>query len=122
MLKGEISETVAILSRLKRLNINLYALTNWSHETFPYALKTCSCFKNFLEYRGFENQEIKTWDKKIFEILLLRNGLKAEESVFVDDNLHNVKAAKALGFTGIHFTSPQNLRDELKNLNFEITK
>jgi len=51
--------------------------------------------------------------------LLTRNNLKAEESVFIDDNLPNVNAAKALGFAGIHFTSPQKLHLELKEMGFE---
>ena len=57
-------------------------------------------------------------DKKIFEILLFRNGLKAVESVFIDDNLRNVEAAIALGFTGIHFISPQKLHAELRSIGF----
>lgn len=114
MLKGEISETVAILEKLKHSKVNLYALTNWSHETFPYALKTCPCLQHFLDIVVSGKEKVIKPDKKIFEILLIRNNLKAEESVFIDDNLPNIKAAIELGFKGIHFTSPQKLQLELK--------
>ena len=40
MLKGEIEGTVAVLEKIKQKgNVKLYALTNWSAETFPVALK-----------------------------------------------------------------------------------
>ena len=39
MLKEEISGTVKILRDLKRNNYRLIALTNWSAETFPIAIK-----------------------------------------------------------------------------------
>src|SRR4030095_3574020 len=36
MLGGPIDETVEILHRLRQMpHLKLYALTNWSHETFP---------------------------------------------------------------------------------------
>lgn len=121
MLKGEISATVAILEKLKHSRINLYALTNWSHETFPYALKTCPCLQHFLDIVVSGKEKVIKPDKKIFEILLTRNNLKATESVFIDDNLPNVNAAKALGFVGIHFTSPQKLHLELKEMGCDST-
>ena len=39
MLKGEIKGTVEILHKLKRKKYKLIALTNWSSETFPVAVK-----------------------------------------------------------------------------------
>lgn len=39
MLKDEISGTVKIIQDLKKNNYRLIALTNWSAETFPIAIK-----------------------------------------------------------------------------------
>jgi len=33
--------------------------------------------------------------------------------LFIDDNLRNIIAAKELGIQCIHFTSPQQLKEEL---------
>ena len=116
MLKGEISATVAILHQLKRLNFKLYSITNWSHETFPYARKTCPCLQHFLDIVISGEEKVIKPNKKIFEILLIRNNLKATESVFIDDNFNNITAARELGFAGIHFLNPEQLSVELTNI------
>ena len=43
--------------------------------------------------------------------------MKPEESLFIDDNKRNIEAAKALDIQSIHFSSPQQLKKELKKLN-----
>jgi 2-haloacid dehalogenase len=53
-------------------------------------------------------------DQAFYKILLDRYHLHADESLFIDDNLRNVKAAEALGITSIHFQSPGQLREQLK--------
>ena len=40
-------------------------------------------------------------DARIYQALLDKYSLKADECVFIDDNLANVQAAFALGFAGI---------------------
>ena len=47
MLKGEIIESVNILKKLKSKNYKLIALTNWSFETFPVAIKRFDFLKLF---------------------------------------------------------------------------
>ena len=55
-------------------------------------------------------------DARIFRILLDRHGLNANETVFIDDNAGNARAATALGMHGIHFQSAPQLRGELTSL------
>ena len=55
-------------------------------------------------------------DPRIFEIILERYGLSARESVFIDDNQRNVKAARRLSMTGIRFETPQKLSEQLVRL------
>jgi 2-haloacid dehalogenase len=52
-------------------------------------------------------------DPRIYRLALERNRLRAETTLFVDDAMHNVQAARALGLPAIHFQSPQTLRAEL---------
>ncbi len=54
-------------------------------------------------------------DPAFYKVLLNRFHLEANEALFIDDNLRNVKAAEALGITSIHFHSPGQLRDQLKD-------
>jgi 2-haloacid dehalogenase len=116
MMSGQIEGTVAILEELYAKGVPLYALTNWSAETFPHGLKRFEFFKRF---RGIvvsgELKLIKP-DRRIFQHLLDTYDLKAQDAVFIDDALHNVAGAAALGIHGIHFTGPALLRQELTEL------
>jgi epoxide hydrolase-like predicted phosphatase len=55
-------------------------------------------------------------DPRIYHLALEKLGVRPEESVFLDDVLVNVEAARSLGMTGIHFTQPDKALDELKQL------
>ena len=47
MLRGEIPENVATLRKLAETDFELFGLTNWSAETFPYALANYDFFEHF---------------------------------------------------------------------------
>ena len=115
MLKGPIEGTVEVLKLLKLNNKHrIYALTNWSAETFPRALELF----NFLHW--FDGRIVSGEEKtrkpfqEIYELTLSRFGLNASETLFIDDNLRNIKAAENCGIQSIHFQSPALLIDELK--------
>jgi epoxide hydrolase-like predicted phosphatase len=55
-------------------------------------------------------------DPRIYRIALEELQARADESVFIDDMLVNVEAARAVGMAGIHFTQPQQALEELKHL------
>ena len=55
-------------------------------------------------------------DPRIFHLALENLDAKPEESVFIDDVLVNVEAARAIGMAGIHFTQPEQALEELKRL------
>lgn len=48
-------------------------------------------------------------DSRIYEIAAELAGAVPERCLFVDDRLENVTAARALGMTGVHFRSVQDL-------------
>ena len=53
---------------------------------------------------------------EIYHTTLNRYNLKAEESLFIDDNKRNIEAARALNINCIHFKSPDQLEQELQKL------
>jgi 2-haloacid dehalogenase len=116
MVPGAIEGTVKILSELKERETPLYALTNWSHETFPIARPRFPFFEWFdgIVVSG-EIGLIKP-DARIYQHLLERFGLQAEDCVFIDDSAANVAGAEAVGITGLHFQSPEKLRRDLSGL------
>jgi epoxide hydrolase-like predicted phosphatase len=55
-------------------------------------------------------------DLRIFQKALERIGVKPEESVFVDDWLRNVEAARSIGINAIQFIQPEETLNELQEL------
>jgi len=55
-------------------------------------------------------------DPRIYRLALKKLGVQPSESVFLDDVLVNVEAARSVGMAGIHFTQPDKALDELKQL------
>ena len=51
--------------------------------------------------------------KKIYDITINRFNLKPDETLFIDDNLRNIKGAKKLGINTIHYSSPKKLKADL---------
>ncbi len=117
MLGDAIAENVDLLHHLLDHSAHdIYALTNWSAETFPIALERYDFLHRFMGIVVSGEEKMKKPDSRIYSILLERYGLVAEESLFIDDNLHNVQAAIDLGIRGIHFTNHQTLRHDLQSL------
>ncbi len=113
MLGGDIGGTVELLAELRATGVPLYALTNWSAETFGIARERFG----FLEWFdgvvvSGEERMIKP-DPAIFRVLLDRFGLDPETTFYVDDSEANVAAADRLGFDAVRFTDPERLRRDL---------
>lgn len=117
MLGGPIHETVEIFRELKfHTDLKLYALTNWSAETFPVALELYD-FLHWFDGRLVSGEEMMRKPMPaIYQRLVDRFGIQPEKAIYVDDNLRNVLPARELGFHGIHFKSPQQFRKELVEL------
>lgn len=113
MLGGEINGTVQILRELKQNGYPVYALTNWSAETFPLAQAKFPFLKEFNGIVVSGHEKCTKPEPRLYQILLERYHLQAKDCIFIDDNPANVTAAQALGFDGILFTSPEELRTGL---------
>ena len=121
MLKSDIPHNVEVLRKLEHSKYELFGLTNWSAETFLYALENYDFFKIFggkIVVSGTEKL-IKP-DPAIWEVLLNRYQIKAEESVFIDDNAKNIEVAKSLGFICIHIKKDTDLEKELRELGVQF--
>jgi len=116
MVPGPIHGTVDILSDLKRRGTPLYALTNWSAETFPIARPRFPFFDWFDGIVVSGEVRLVKPDARIYRHLLDQFGLQAADCVFIDDSPANVAGAEAVGITGLHFTSPEKLRRDLAEL------
>jgi 2-haloacid dehalogenase len=116
MLKSEIPETVSLLYQLKK-KYKLYGLTNWSAETISIAYDRFPFFKEFDGIVVSGHEKMIKPNQEIYHLLLNRYNIKAENTIFIDDNLKNIKAAEEIGLHAIHFESPAQLETRLSSLN-----
>jgi 2-haloacid dehalogenase len=116
MIPGAIDESVAIVHELKRAGVPIYALTNWSSETFPPQRRRFPFLALFDGIVVSGDEGVIKPDPRIFHILLERYRIPAEAAVFIDDVPGNATSATNLGIHGIHFRTPALLRAELAAL------
>lgn len=114
MLLGPIEASVAVLEELyKEGQCRLLALTNWSHETWPIALKNFSYLELFEGIVVSGHEGVCKPDREIFDLLVRRYELVPEKTYFTDDSLKNIEAAQRLGFQTHHFVDSQGLKEDL---------
>ena len=116
MLAGPISGTVDILTKLNSQRVPLYALSNWSAETFPAAQKRFEFLKWFRGVMLSGEVKLLKPDPRIFTLFVKTFAIDPTLTVYIDDRKPNVEAAIALGMHGIHFTDARALRTELAGL------
>jgi 2-haloacid dehalogenase len=113
MLGGDIPGAVELLAELRATGLPLYALTNWSAETFVVARERFAFLDWFDGLLVSGEERIIKPDPAIFELLLDRFGLDPGSTFYVDDSPANVAAAAALGLDAVRFTGPGQLRRDL---------
>ena len=116
MLAGPIHGTVDILRELRDQGTPLYALTNWSAETFPLARERYDFLHWFLGMVVSGVEKLVKPDPRIYRLLIERHGIDPAASVYIDDDPVNARVATELGLHGIHFTGPDALRDDLERV------
>ena len=113
MLAGDLPGTVEALAELRAAGVPLYALTNWSAETFAITRERFEFLDWFDGLLVSGEERMTKPDPAFFQLLLDRFGLDPGATVFVDDAEANVAAARELGIDAVRFTGPGQLRREL---------
>jgi 2-haloacid dehalogenase len=114
MLPSDIPGTVVVLQRLSEAGVPLYAITNYSSEKFIETKERFPFFSLFRDIVVSGDERLLKPEAEIFRLCLDRNGLKADDCVFIDDVAHNIDGARAVGIDAILFTSPEKLEHDLK--------
>ena len=121
MMGGIAEANVKLLRKLhQQQKYPLYAITNWSAETYPIALRKYDFLHFFQDTVVSGEEKLLKPDAAIYQLLLDRNQLKAEECVFMDDAAENVDGARRLGMQAIHLTPQTELAGELRQLGLVI--
>ncbi|HTE09065.1 MAG TPA: HAD hydrolase-like protein, partial [Flavitalea sp.] len=90
MLKGPVDGTVEILRKLKKKgDLKLYALTNWSAETFPVALNRFD-FLHWFDGRLVSGEEkMRKPFRPIYDTIIKKFNINPGTAIYIDDNARN---------------------------------
>lgn len=120
MLKGPIAGTVAILQALHAAGVPLYALTNWSAETYPIAEELYGFLGLFRGVVVSGRIGLIKPDAAIYSHTIARFGVEPGRTAFIDDSAKNVAGAEAAGLKALHFTGPETLARDLAGLGLPV--
>lgn len=112
-LVGSHEDTVAILRELKSRGTPLYALSNWSEEMFPHAEDRYDWLGLFDGVVVSGRVKMVKPERDIFDHLIERYDLRAEDLFFIDDHEPNIIAARSYGIAAHHFRDAARLRQAL---------
>lgn len=110
------SYAVPWVCSLKKQGLKVYVLSNFSEKIW----KECIDALEFFEFTdggiiSYKEHLIKP-DQAVYQLLLERYGLCADECVFIDDLEENVKAARLCGINGIVFKNYEQAKKELNDM------
>ncbi len=102
---------------LKEQGYNIYLLTNYPEEMFALHCKTKFDFFGYVDGMVVSSHcKIIKPDERIYQLLMSKYNLKADECVFLDDRAKNTATACALGMKAITVTDPVQARKALSEL------
>ncbi len=108
------------IDALKAAGYGVYCITNFTPAGY-YQCYDCITFVEKFDGSIFSFKEgLLKPEPAIYQLLLDRYDLKAEECVFIDDTEENVLGARNLGFTGIVFKGYDDAVEKLNNLGINL--
>jgi putative hydrolase of the HAD superfamily len=114
------SETVALMEELKAAGYLLGILSNVPHDFLAWARKNLPVFS--LPHIGLYSCDVNLVkpEEAIYRKLLSMSGVEADELVFFDDKVENIKGAEAIGIKAILWENPKEARRELISLGVKL--
>jgi epoxide hydrolase-like predicted phosphatase len=111
-----IQGTARLIRQLKA-NYKLALLSNTNEWDFEHEIRRHESFHLFDAVTlSFIVREMKP-GRKIYMDALGKLNLKPEECIYIDDIREYAEAAGAIGITGIHYVSHEQLVDSMRSLN-----
>ena len=113
MIRGTFNSSIQVLNKLKKQNFNCYVLSNWSAETFVGMTDDYPFLQLFNGLLISGEDKMMKPNAEIYELAITRFNLIPQETVFIDDKLENVEAAKNLDLKTIHLLDPNKIELEI---------
>ncbi len=111
-----IESTYPVVKELKDRGYKLYTLTNAAERFRVYYLNN-PAFELMDGFVVSAEEKLLKPDRRIYQVLLDRYNLKAEECFFIDDSAANIEGAAKLGIRGLVFDGdPTKILDAVASL------
>jgi 2-haloacid dehalogenase len=108
--------TASVIRELRSRGLKVYALSNWSAETYPLALGRVPELTLFDDVLISGEAKRTKPDPLLFEQAIERFAIDPVATVFVDDQIDNLEGARKAGLIAIHFTDSTALRSTLTDM------
>ena len=110
-----IAGTVQLVEDLAAAGVHLYVLSNMPVSTYEFLTRKHEFFRHFRELVISGAILMIKPEPAIYKHLVEKTGIVPAESVFLDDLLKNVIAARECGLHAIQFAGADAARAELRN-------
>jgi epoxide hydrolase-like predicted phosphatase len=110
---------VGLIEELHK-NYKTGLLSNASSEYLRLILKEQDLVRLFDEIVVSAEIGLAKPSADIFHYILEKMAIEPETTIFIDDNIRNIEAAKALGITGLVYSDKEKLLEELSGLGIDI--
>lgn len=109
-----IEGTVSIYNEIKDKGYKMYILSNYHRKAFEITYKNNEFLSKADGIVVSHELNMLKPEPEIYDYLLKKYSLKAEETLFIDDTLINIEGARKAGIDTIHFTDGNALRKSLE--------
>lgn len=110
---GPVPGTAALIQRLARREVPLFAITNFGAEFWQQFRPTEAVLDHFRDIVVSGEERLVKPDPAIFRLAERRFGVEAGAMLFIDDNPDNIAAAQALGWQTHQFFDAKALEEDL---------
>lgn len=111
---GPVPGTAALVEALDARGVPLFAITNFGAEFWPGFAPRFPVLERFRDIVISGVERLAKPDPAIFALAETRFGLPGGAMLFIDDNAHNIAAARECGWQAHHFHNAAGLEADLR--------
>lgn len=111
-----IHASIAFMKQMKNEGYQVYVLSNISEDSKEYVKQHSEVFTYAQGAVLSYEEKINKPDARIYEILLQRYDLNADETIFIDDSKANIEQANALGIYGIQYKNDEQMKRDVDSI------
>jgi 2-haloacid dehalogenase len=115
-IRGFFEGTLEIVRELHASGTPLYVLSNWAGETWARVEQDFAFLEFFDDVIISGHVGMAKPNDAIFKMARDQFNVDPAATLFIDDGLKNVDAAKGVGFQAVLFETPEKLRQDLIGL------